>query len=152
MPKKIDFDTLTVSRPNFYLYDRILYSTAGCGASALSLLTGGKPHNINKLNKDKYHFSNSFMENYLRKRKFQLFKITDNRLLKKKDNPLEEKIKDNHVLLCCMKLSKKSYSWAVIWGQPSFMIHNFEIIKMKTLDFANYPMDSLYIVYKKSWK
>lgn len=93
------------------------------------------------------------MENFLKKRGFKLTKITDNKLLSKEAS-FDEKIQDNHVLLYCLKLSQKMYSWVVIWGNPSIMYHNFELIKMKGLDLANYPSEnqSRYIVWKKSWK
>ena len=154
MPNTLDLDKWTVNKPNFYFFDRQAYSMAGCGACTLALLTGANPFKIsqNKLGK-KGHFSNTFMRKFLTRKGFKLIKITDNKVLNRDTATLEEHIQDNHVLLYCIKITQKMYSWVVIYGNPSLMFHNFEIIKMKGLDFENFPVDrdSRYILWKKSW-
>ncbi len=148
----IDFSQYTVNKFVPHLYDRLSYeSISGCGACALATLTGDNPLNIKKKNKNKDHFSDRFIKNYLEKNGFKVIRI------KKKDiinrpitNSFKEQIHDNHVLLTSQQLTKKNASWMIYWN--NLVIHNFSIIKQRPFDAINFPILSSYLLYHPKYR
>ena len=153
-----DYSKWEVNKPVFHHFYKD-YHQYGCGASALSFLTGESSYKIYESHGFKNHYSDSFMVRFLRKRGFKIVQIRDKVLLdRQKQFAFEDKITEKHVLLYCLKLGgsktrQEFGSWVVIFGYPSIFVHNFEITKMKCLDLANFPVypESRYIVWRKDW-
>jgi hypothetical protein len=153
---KLKLSTLLSNKPVFHFFGRE-YELAGCGATALSFITGDNPYVIKYENKEKNdsHFSDKFMVDFLKKRDFTIERITDPKLFKgkKRTTAFDEKVTDSHVLLCCIKLGKGFSSWCVIF-QGKYLVHNFQLVTMKPIDFLNWPLhdESRYIISHPNWK
>ena len=139
------FKKLTISKCSLTMWDYVKYGSCGCGATALGLITGDNPFHITNKRK---HFRDRFMVEYLRKRNFSIHEVTQSNLSNKKK--WSHSISDNHLLLFSMLIQKKECTWMVGWN--NILYHNFEILKTNYLDFINFPIDSMYVVYKKDWK
>ncbi len=154
--KQLKLSDLTSAKPNFHFFGRE-YELAGCGPTTLSFLTGDNCYTISDLNKqkNKNHYSDKFMVSFLQKRGFNVFRLTDKKLFKgkKKSNAFDEKITDSHVLMCCLKLGNGFSSWCVVF-QGKYLVHNFQLISMKSLDLLNWPVhnESRYVIHHPKWK
>lgn len=140
------FNKLALNKCKLTFWDSLTYGKAGCGATALGLLTGNDPFEIRGQRK---HFSDRFMVDYLRKNGFSVYEVNRANLSNKKE--WGHSIQDNNLLLFSMLIQKKECSWMVMYGD-SMLVHNFQVMKANYLDFLNFPVDSMYVLFKKGWK
>lgn len=147
-PGNTDFEKLTVSKFPVCLWDSIIYQHTGCGATALGLITGKNPRKIATQN-GKRHYSDRFMVDFLRKNNVSVFEV--NRANLSNDKEWRHKILDNHIVLYSAMTAKGECSWFVTYGN-GLLFHNCNITKCSYLDFINFPIDSCYVLFKKSWK
>lgn len=138
------FNKLALNKCNFTLWDSYNFNKSGCGATALGLITGQNPHSIKTKNG---HFSDRFMVNFLRDRNFSVYEVNKANLSNKKI--WSHSLLDNHLILFSILTQKKEATWMVMFN--NIIYHNFEQRKANYIDFLNFPMDSLYVLYKKSW-
>ena len=125
-----------------------------CGSSALSLITGLRPKNIEKqLPPRAKHWSDRAAIQFLRKYHFHVCQVTKcgvtntDPLSAAWDTPGD--IDHTHVLLCNNLVCRDEASWFVITGNVQF--HNFETRELSPLFFVNRPSQSMYLVWHKKW-
>ena len=135
-----------VDKLPLHIYDTNRYGLYGCGATALSLLTGMNPWDISNLNKDR-HYSDAFMLKYLRHHKIKCIKMTKCNLTNTKDISYE--ISDRHVILLSQLVKKGEGTWKVIYQGISY--HNFHLATFSTASLLNNPIDSAYVLFKAEW-
>jgi hypothetical protein len=143
---QVDFSKLTSKKFSPHLYDILTHSTIGCGANALSLITGVPPHKFVKQNRRRNHYSDSFMIRNLRKSGFKVYTLNKCNLTNR-ETAVKYKIQDNHILLMSQLFLKKEASWTVSWN--SLMFHNFEVSRLDPFSIINCPIVSAYIICKK---
>ena len=122
------------------LYSQSL--TVGCGASALSLLTGKNPWLYQT--KDG-HYKESYMVNALRREGYRVFEVNRSNLTRSK-NP-QYNLSPYNLLLYSQIMSKGMASWYVSWG--GYYWHNFEIFEVNAQQLLNWPIVSMYVLCKK---
>ena len=147
-----DFRKLTLKKFPASLYNPITFGMNGCGANALSLITGKHPAEIKAKNKHKDHFPDSFMVKYLRNNGVTPFKITKCNLTgrtKKEHSDLFGYITNDNLLLVSQLLKKNEASWGVYWGGLWF--HNFELSRTDFMSLLNFPIVSAYCLYNPKW-
>jgi hypothetical protein len=124
-------------------------SGAGCGANAISTLTGTDPYAIRPKNR-KGHFSDKFMLTYLRNCKFVVTPVTMCDVSHSLGYfGLENTIKPDHVILLSALLHKNEASWLVM--HKGNIVHNFGLKNVGPLDFINRPILSAYAVFHQKW-
>lgn len=138
------FSKLGMSRFPMTIWDSLTYGRFGCGATALALITGSNPRDINVRNA---HYSDNFMVKFLRKNKFSVYEVNKANLSNKKT--WSYSLQSNHLILFSSLILKKEASWFVLFNDILF--HNFEIRKMTYQDTINFPIDSMYVIYNKKW-
>lgn len=149
-PGNTKFEKLVVQKLPMNVFDSVVYSKAGCGATALSLLTGENPFSIrDRIKNTKGHYSDDFIRRSLRKNGISSYRLTKANLTNKDKYDLCYKIKDNNVLLVSQLLAKGEASWLVYWN--NMCIHNYEIRNLSPFDLINFPILSGYVLYKKAW-
>ena len=116
---------------------------AGCGATALSLITGDDPLSI----RNRKDWKSSYLVSYLRKRGFSVANLTERNLTNFKY--IVYPIKNFHVVLARVKLIKGEASWIVLYDNNCY--HNFEIMKMVPYDLLNHPILEAFLVSHPSW-
>lgn len=146
-PGNTNFKKLQVSKLPVTLWDNFEYEKSGCGATALALLTGKNPKDI-ALKNGKNHYSDRFMVDFLRKNKISVYEVNRANLTQSKE--WRHQLSDNNVVLYSAHTSKKESSFFVTFN--GYLYHNFTIAKANYLDFLNFPIDSCYVLFKKSWK
>jgi hypothetical protein len=145
----IAFDLFTVNHFTFTLYEPRLYSSVGCGACALSLLTGQSPLSI-KLPKSKQGDADDrFMVRYLKRRHFVVLPVTQSDVTQF-PRYIVNQIGDRHVVLISQMMVRGAASWAVLHG--GLIYHNFDVTMLKPLELLNHPLLSAYVIYKVDWK
>lgn len=140
------FEKLTVKRFPLTLWDSVVYGQAGCGATALGLITGENPLEIAKRNKSK-HYSDRFMVNSLRRFGVSVFEINKANLSNKKE--WRYSLSGNHVILFSSLIQKAESSWLILWDDVLW--HNFIPVKASYQHFLNCPTDTAFLLYRKSW-
>ena len=141
------FDKLTLKRCKFSMWDTADYSKAGCGATALGLLTGEDPLVIKKRVRGKDHYSDRYMTDFLRNHNFSVYEVNRANLTNK--NTWRHSLLDNHLLLYSLLVQKKEATWFVAYNNYAY--HNFEVVKRDYIDFINFPIESMYVLHKKDW-
>ena len=140
------FSKLTVKKVPLHFFNKIDYSKAGCGATALSLLTGVNPIST-ELKARNGNYTDSFMLKFLRKHKISAYEANRANLSNHKEWSV--KIKDNHVVMFSCLTAKNEGSWFVSYNNVWF--HNFEVVRADTLALLSMPITSMYVLYKKEW-
>lgn len=143
-----DFSKIAIDKFSATMFDVGRFSRVGCGANALALLTGVNPSKILSLNRNRNHFSDRFMLDFLRQRSFRAFRITKCNLTHKNTDYEMGQIADNHLLLASQLLKPNEASWVVYWGGIQY--HNFELSKASFWSLLNLPIVSAYVLYKPS--
>lgn len=118
-------------------------SDAGCGATALSLLTGRNPLHIKK----KKDWTHEFMTWTLRRAGFKVQKLTKRGLTNKRH--IRYPVTELHVVLASLRLIKGEASWVVLHN--GMMYHNFDVTSFKGYELINHPMVTAYLIKHKSW-
>jgi hypothetical protein len=140
---EIDFRAFAVRRFTPHLFKSMVYGLAGCGATALGLLTGVSPLSI----MPHTHWSDDFMLSFLRKRKFTVVELTVRNLTT--EHCFRYPIQDHHVLLIRTKVIKNEATWSVLHDE--ILYHNFEMTPLPKYEFLNHPLLALYILKHPSW-
>lgn len=145
--KQIDFTSFHCTKFVPHLYDPSLYNV-GCGASALSLITGIPPFDALKLLKNKVDVQDKAIIKLLKTCNFKVARI--NKSAVTNFSYLASPIKPYHVILISCLLFKGEASWFVLW--QNIMYHNFEPKNLSKLEFLNSPIVSCYLITHSSWK
>jgi hypothetical protein len=125
--------------------------SGGCGANALSLLTGVPPHFIQNTNrKNPNHWKDSFMVKFLKERGFKVFPLTKCETTNASGVYVNDSINNQHVLLFSQLMSKNTGSWTVVHNE--LMYHNFETVAFRGLTLVNSPSLTVYVVFNPKWK
>lgn len=150
-PGNTKFEKLTLSKVQFTHWDGVTYEKAGCGATALGLLTGKNPIEIatkaKKLPKGGRHFSDRFMVDFLRRNGFSVFEV--NRANLTRDKIFSHKIQDNHLILYSSNTIKGEASFFVTYG--GYLIHNFSVTRCNYLDLLSFPLLTCYVLHRPEW-
>ncbi len=149
-PRPKDFSKLIVDKFAPQIFNTAYNAIGGCGANALSVLTGINPLDIKNTNpKNKNDWKDKFVVDFLRDCGFTVEPITlcD---VSNSEIYVESPITKNHVLLISQLLIKNEASWSVIY--KDYIFHNFEIVPLKGLEFVNNPILTAYIVWSPAWK
>lgn len=130
-----------------HLFEPTVYGRAGCGATALGLLSGINPNTIRDQNRGRTHYSDRFMVQFLRKHKFTVQPVTHRGITSHKDNVYP--IGRRHVVLTSQRFHRNEASWLVM--HRNIIYHNFEIGGGDMLDLINKPTLSVYCVFHPNW-
>lgn len=126
------------------MWDTYKFNKAGCGATALGLITGKNPFFFKS---KKSHYSDRFMVKSLRKEGFSVYEVNKANLSNREE--WKYSLADNHLILFSSLLKKKEASWMVMFNNNIY--HNFERTTASYIDFVNFPIDSMYVIFKKEW-
>ena len=141
--KRVDYTHLHASLFNPALYCPTIYGKAGCGATALSLITGEHPFDARDLNKRCNHYPDRFMLKYLKDRSYTVIPITERGVTScDSDN---YPITSSHIILASQLMIKHEASWVVYHRNIGY--HNFIPGNIMSLDFINKPILTAYIIY-----
>jgi hypothetical protein len=141
---RVDFDSFTVSFFNPHLFFGNIRASMGCGATALSLLTGVPPEKIAAKNGNR-HFSDPFMVNFLRRRGFSVAELTLCNV-----SAGSGKVSKDHVVLLSQLIMRNEGTWGAIYRNSFY--HNFELYDLDRLTFLNKPILSAYLVVHPAWR
>jgi hypothetical protein len=140
--RRVDFTPYAVSLFTPHLYFK--HEQAGCGATALALLTGVPSLMVRAANKGKPHYSDSFMISFLRKRKFRIRKLT----LCDVSHAVKP-VGFNYVLLLSQLVAKNECTWVVIYRGVCW--HNCDTYFLDAQGLLNKPAISAYLVWHPRW-
>ena len=141
--RKMNFRSFLVNKFVAHLYTGSFEIGAGCGATALSLITGDDPLSI----KNRKDWKSSYLVSYLRKRGFSVASLTERNLTN--FGYVEHPIKGSHVVLMRIKLIRKEASWVVLHNYNCY--HNFETTLMRPYDMLDHPILEAFLVSHPSW-
>lgn len=141
--RKVDFEPYIVSYFAPHLYCHIGTSGAGCGASALSLITGVPPEQITARHRGR-NYSDSLMVRYLRKRGYRVLHLTPEKLAR------SSRVGSRHVVLISQLFNDQEGTWGVIFGNTYY--HNFQSYELSALSFMNRPILSAYLLLHPRWR
>jgi hypothetical protein len=141
--RKLNFEKLEVATFPLFLFNKRDYEQVGCGASALSLLTGLHPNNFQRV---KDQFSDRYMIGKLRGHGFSVYSISKADLT---NGSWGYRLNDKHVLLYSALIRKHEASWFVQNG--NFRFHNFAIDTVLMYDLLNFPILNLYCITHPRW-
>lgn len=140
--RRVDFSRYATTCFTPTLFGRPEYALAGCGASALALLTGIPPANFITKNK---HYSDGFMLRSLRQRGFHTVRLTQCNVSKHSKG-----ISDLHVILVSQLFRQNEATWVVVFNRSCY--HNFSVYSLEALSFLNKPILSAYVLSHQKWQ
>lgn len=139
-----------VQRFNCYFRPIDYYNLAfGCGATALSFLTGEPPYSIINPKRNRLSWSDHFMINYLKQRNFAVYKVNLDKICSKSKS-VENKINNKHVLLASQMMHGNVASWVVYYAENQY--HNFEVTQPNYREYLNRTISSLYLLSHRQYK
>lgn len=141
---RVDFARYAVSRFTPHLFCDEIRPFMGCGATALSLLTGVPPEVFSAWNGRQSHFADRFMCSVLHAGRFKVHRLELNVATE-----ANSKIGLRHVLLVSQLVLPQEGSWGVLHRQKFY--HNFQIHPTNVLTFLNKPILSAYLVCHQNW-
>lgn len=142
--RRVDFTPFAASFFNPHLYTGSARSRVGCGATALSLLTGHPPEEIAAKRKAA-HYSDEFMLRFLAKNGFRTLRLTLCNV-----SSADHEIGPEYVILLSQLFQKNEGTWGVIFRSNYF--HNFALYTLDSLSFVNKPILSAYLVLHPTWR
>jgi hypothetical protein len=148
--RKIDFGKWEARKVALHLYHPTVYSLYGCGACAISLLTGVEPSHVyadNKINNPNWPVD--FVLKYLRINYFEIEELNNDNL-KSDRKDVEMPINEHHPLLLVQKMTRAETSYQFIYN--NLIYHNFETRPLKPLEFVNNAIDRVFLINKRSWR
>lgn len=147
--KPIDFDVYRL--PNFKFKKTGPWGIRGygCGANALTALTGAPPWLTQELNGYSRDFKDRFMLDFLEDLGFKTIPITQCEMSVGQGESIMSKIKRDHLLLVSQLFSKNEGTWTVAYKGK--LVHNFEINPIYPLEFVNRPILTAYVVFHKKF-
>lgn len=134
--------------PHLFLMDG-----CGCGANALSTLTGVPPTYIRNTNrKNRNDWKDSFMIKFLKECDFKIHHITkcDVSNTSGIGGFVNDNLTDRHVLLLSQLTGKNSASWTV--AHNKLWYHNFQTCSFKATSLLNLPTLTCYLVCHPNWQ
>src|SRR6185503_1902576 len=126
-----------------HLYNHERYYGYGCGANALSTITGICPTAIRNTNKNEDDWRDSFMLQFLRKCNYKVIPLTKCNLTNR--SYCRKTITTYHVLLVSSLLKKNEASWQIIYG--GYIFHNFEICQFTNFELFDNPILTAYLIF-----
>jgi len=142
---RVDFKKYAVSRFTPHLFCGSHNSLAGCGACALSLLTGTPPGTIAKKNGNLNHYADDFMVRLLRQQQFKVLELTQCNL-----SAARNYIGSEHVVLLSQLFKRNEATWGVIF--QGLYYHNFYVYGLSELSLLNKPVLSAYVILHPKWR
>ena len=142
--RRVNFADYAAAFFNPFLFTADWRARLGCGASALSLLTGVLPEKVARENGDP-HYSDAFMISFLRRRHYLVKELT---LCRMSDGV--GSIGRSHVILLSQLIRRNEATWGVIFNATYY--HNFEWYTLDTLSLLNKPVVSAYLVLHPKWR
>lgn len=141
--QRVDYERLRAGVFAPHLFARTSGTWAGCGACALSTITGIHPLHYTHLNRNKKHFSDRFMKQQLHKLQYEVIPIKQKWVVSSEctDFPLSRE----HVLLVSQLMQKREATWMVY--HQNIQYHNFVAGGVDTLDFLNKPVLTAYAIH-----
>jgi hypothetical protein len=140
--RRVSFEPYAVRLFTPYLYFDARH--AGCGATALSVLTGVPPLRVRDANRCRDHYSDKFMLAFLRRRAFRVRKLT-----MCDASHAANQVGLNHVLLMSQLFSKNECTWVVTYRGVCW--HNCDTYMLDKLSLINKPAISIYFVWHPRW-
>lgn len=138
----------SVSRiPLYFFGTHTEIATAGCGYTAISLLTGEDPWDLRRKNKDNSSVPPRVMIPWLKKYGFVVTPVTPDYTL----NLLKtgKALTHEHVVLAALKMRPEEASWGVLYG--GLLWHNFEPMPTSYVTCLTIPPLSSYMLWHPSW-
>jgi hypothetical protein len=142
--RRADFLPFAASVFSPHIYTGRERALVGCGAGALSLITGVPPEKIAGKHRGR-HYSDRFMTWFLRQRSFRLLRLTPLRI-----TSAQNKVGSEHVILVSQLLRDYEATWGVIFDDIYY--HNFTAYNLSALGCLNKPILSAYLVIHPSWR
>lgn len=141
--RKFDWSTMEITRFTPHLWhNREFY---GCGATALSLITGVPPEEIKNTNwKQKNHWKDTFMVKFLKQCGCKVRELTKCNINSDTGQFFSDKISNRHVILMSQLVGKKTATWAVVHNKIYY--HNFQTHSFDTMSLLNSPTLTCYVV------
>ena len=140
--KPIDWDSFMAEQFTPHLFTE---PVSGCGATALSLLTGVDPRCF----RPSEHWPDKFMIDFLHKRGFRTQEITRSDVTRE-ELAICAYVNRNHVILASQLVCKNVATWGVMHNKLWF--HNFEVCNFRGLNLINNPIVTCYLVWHPSWR
>lgn len=140
----MDFSRYAVSYFNPFLFSGTIRQSLGCGASALSLLTGVPPEYVAAKSRDG-HYSDEFMVRFLRQRGCHVWRLTQCNV-----STAISPLGDAHVILISQLLLRNEGTWGVIYDNKYY--HNYSILNVNFISLLNKPILSAYLVVHPKWQ
>lgn len=137
--KPIDFTKFEAGRFVPFLFERQTFEQFGCGYCAMALLTGISPIRLRAQFKEN-HVSDKRIVRFLQDNEFSIVELT-----KANVTQTFAPLKSYHVILFSQLLLKGEATWCVL--HDGFCYHNFDIRLIKSLEFVNRPLLSMYLVW-----
>jgi hypothetical protein len=142
--RRLNFDSFAASCFRPYLFGDEVRTRYGCGACALSLLTGAPPEEVSVKNNSP-HYPDRFMVRFLRDHGFEVQRLTQCNVA----NGLS-KIEKQHVILLSQMFRKREATWGIIFSGLYF--HNFQVYFLETLSLIRKPIVTAYLVGHPTWR
>lgn len=142
--RRMDFSPFAASVFVPHIFTGAERASVGCGAGALSLLTGVPPEKIAAKHRGR-HYSDNFMIRFLMCRGFRTLKLTPFRVSSAKN-----RVGPQHVILISQLLRDCEATWGVIFEDGYF--HNFNTYSLSSLALLNKPILTAYLVIHPSWR
>lgn len=124
-----------------------------CGSAALSLITNKRASLIDTYRpKNQKHWSSNAVVIFLRNKHFRVVEVTKLGLTSEPAEIFEEikpKISPYHVLLTNQLVCKDEATWFLIHKNKVW--HNMKETPLNPLHFIQFPIQTIYVVWKKEW-
>jgi hypothetical protein len=127
-----------------FIFAGTVRASLGCGAVALSLMTGIAPEKIAIKNKTG-HYPDKFMIGYLRRRGYRVVRLTQCLV-----SSTEDRVRTDHVVLLSQLFRKNEATWGVLYNE--YYWHNYAPYTVSSISFLNKPILSAYIVSHAKWR
>lgn len=125
--RRVNFSKYEVSLFTPFLFSSKLSIGMGCGACAISLLTGVSPAFVDASNGNSSHYSDKFVINFLRRLGFSVLGLTHSNVTARRSA-----IGYHHVILLSQLIRRDEATWGVIYDGRYY--HNFEIYHLGLID------------------
>lgn len=147
-----DFSDFETIRFIPHMYDPSLYGLLGCGPTALSLISGINPVDLQFLIDDQGATSEEKVEEFLKKNNFNFCKLTLGKLTNSsiENNVVSNVIHPFHVLLLIQMYQKNMASYTVVWN--NLIWHNYQVQPFTALELVNRPVIGGWIICHDNWK
>ena len=126
---RVDFSKYSVAFFNPFLFTGASRASCGCGAVALSTLSGILPERIAARNR-RAHYADQFMRKFLREVGFTILPLSLCKV-----SIAKARLGNNHVLLLSQLFRRNEATWGIVYN--SMYYHNFQAYSLEVLSFLN---------------